>query len=225
MTFKTVAKRCSFSGVGFSIKTIIPDTREHLFTPTNLLNTYPFGGFGFSLDCDALVCCVDRPWPRYLLNTVAYSHLIPVIDGGIFASVKQDGTPQHVAWRIHTVGPDHACMVCLKALRRSDVSLDIDGKLDDPDYIAGLSEADKAGFLRRNVFPFSLSVAAHEVLQMVGLITGFRRISGRGPQIYNGYPGTMEVLEIKDCNDGCEFAVLTATAPDLTRNLAYSEQC
>ena len=47
MTFKTVAKRCSFSGVGFSIKTIIPDTREHLFTPTNLLNTYPFGGFGF----------------------------------------------------------------------------------------------------------------------------------------------------------------------------------
>ena len=53
MTSKTVAKRCSFSGVGFSIKTIIPDTREHLFTPTNLLNTYPIGGFGLSRVLDA----------------------------------------------------------------------------------------------------------------------------------------------------------------------------
>ena len=180
-------------------------------------------GLSAALDCDVLVCCVDRPWPRYLLNTVAYSHLIPVIDGGIFASVKQDGTPQHVAWRIHTVGPDHACMVCLKALRRSDVALDIGGKLDDPDYIAGLSEEDKAAVSRRNVFPFSLSVAAHEVLQLVGLVTGLPRIGGRGPQTYNGYPGTMEVLEIKKCEDDCEFAGLTATAVDLTPNLARPE--
>jgi hypothetical protein len=121
-----------------------------------------------ALDCDVLVCCVDRPWPRYLLNVIAYSHLIPVIDGGVMARVKPDGTPLHVAWRIYTVGPDHACMVCLGALRRSDVKLDMDGKLDDPDYIKGLSEEDKARFSRRNVFPFSMSVAAHEVLQLVG---------------------------------------------------------
>ena len=180
-------------------------------------------GLSAALDCDVLVCCVDRPWPKHLLNTVAYSHLIPAIDGGIFASVKQDGTPQHIAWRIHTVGPDHACLVCLNALRRSDVALDIDGKLDDSDYIAGLSEEDKAAFSRRNVFPFSLSVAAHEVLQLVGLMTGFSRVGGRGPQIYNGYPGTMDVLEIRECDDDCEFAELTATAVDLTPNLAQPE--
>ena len=65
-------------------------------------------GLSAALDCDVLVCCVDRPWPRYLLNVVAYSQLIPVIDGGIMSTVKQDGTPQHVSWSIHTVGPDHA---------------------------------------------------------------------------------------------------------------------
>ena len=68
-------------------------------------------GLSAALDCDVLVCCVDRPWPRHLLNSLAYSHLIPVIDGGIFAAVKPDGTPLHVTWRIHTVGPEHACMV------------------------------------------------------------------------------------------------------------------
>ena len=109
-------------------------------------------GLAAALDCDVLVCCVDRPWPRHLLNSIAYSHLIPVIDGGIFAKVKADGTPQHVTWRIHTVGPGRACMVCLGNLLRSDVALDREGKLDDPDYIAGLGEDEKTAVSRRNVF-------------------------------------------------------------------------
>ena len=172
-------------------------------------------GLGAALDCDVLFSCVDRPWPRHLLNTIAYSHLIPVIDGGIMAKVKPNGTPQHVAWRIHTVGPDHACMVCLGALRRSDVALDMDGKLDDPDYIAGLSEEDKAVISRRNVFPFSMSVAAHEVLQFVGLVTGMPRIGGVGAQTYDAFPGAMKVDKGRGCDDECEFVELTATVPDL----------
>ena len=176
-------------------------------------------GLDAALDCDVLICCVDRPWPRYLMNVLAYSHLIPVIDGGIFAAVKADGTPLHVAWSIHTIGPDHACLVCLNALRRSDVGLDREGLLDDPDYIAGLSEEEKARYSGRNVFPFSMSVAAHEVLQLVGLLAGFPRIGGAGPQRYDCYPGIMQVAKGARCNEDCEFAELTATAVDLTPNL------
>ena len=176
-------------------------------------------GLSAALDCDVLMCCVDRPWPRHLLNTMAYSHLIPVIDGGILAKVRPDGTPQHVAWRIHTVAPGIACMVCLGALRRSDVALDMEGKLDDPDYVQGLSEEDKAAFSRRNVFPFSMSVAAHEVLQLVGLVTGLPRIGGTGAQTYDCYPGTMRVRQGVVCETDCEFAELTATAADLAPNL------
>ena len=175
-------------------------------------------GLAGALNCDALVCCVDRPWPRHLLNTIAYSHLIPVIDGGIFAKVKADGTPQHVSWRIHTVGPGSACMVCLGNLRRSDVALDREGKLDDPDYIAGLGE-ETAAISRRNVFAFSMSVAAHEILQLIGLVTGFRRIGGCGPQRYDAYPGTMKVDMDTICEHDCEFAELEATAVDLAPNL------
>ena len=176
-------------------------------------------GLGAALDCDVLISCVDRPWPRHLLNALAYSHLIPVVDGGITARVKPDGSPQHVAWRIHTVGPGRACMVCLGQLRRSDVALDSEEKLDDPDYIEGLSDEEKAALSGRNVFPFSMSVAAHEVLQLVGLVIGSRRIGGIGPQTYDAYPGAMNVRPTVPCGEGCEYAELTATAAELTSNL------
>lgn len=100
-------------------------------------------GLAAALDCDVLISCVDRPLPRSILNAVAYAHLMPVIDGGIIARVDDVGKLMHVDWRIHTVGPEHGCLYCIDALRRSDVALDRDGLLEDPDYILGLSPADR----------------------------------------------------------------------------------
>jgi hypothetical protein len=169
-------------------------------------------GLANALDCDAIMCCVDRPWPRHILNVLAYSHLIPIVDGGILARVREDGRLLHVDWRIHTVGPEHGCLYCLDALRRSDVALDRDGLLDDPDYLKGLSQADRERYGRRNVFAFSLSVASHQVLQLAGLISGNERIAGRGPQTYHAYPGTMEVGNTTPCRADCDIQPLTALA-------------
>ena len=172
-------------------------------------------GLAAALDCDVLFSCVDRPLPRHVLNLLAYSHLIPVVDGGILARVDERGRLVHVDWRIHTVGPEQACLYCLGALRRSDVALDRDGKLDDPDYLNGLSPADRERYGRRNVFAFSLSVAAHEVLQFVGLLTGNPRVGGIGPQTYHAFPGEMAVTPNPVCAADCDIAPLTAQAPRL----------
>jgi hypothetical protein len=168
-----------------------------------------------ALDCDVLICCVDRPWPRWLLNTIAYAHLIPVIDGGIAARVTPDRRPLHIDWRIHTIGPGRACLFCLGALLRSDAALDRDGLLDDPDYLRGLSSDDRERYNRRNVFPFSLSVAAHQALHLAGLIAGSQRIAGIGPQHYAAYPGEMTVSPTQLCETDCEIAALTASAAPL----------
>jgi hypothetical protein len=175
-------------------------------------------GLAAALDCDVLLSCVDRPWPRHVLNAMSYAHLIPVVDGGVLARVRPDGSPLHVDWRIHSVGPGNACLVCLGALRRSDIALDREGKLDDPDYIAGLPEEERSATSRRNVFAFSMSVAAHQVLQLVGLVSGLTRIGGAGPQMYHAFPGTMEVLDA-DCAPDCEYQELTASGCDLSPNL------
>lgn len=174
------------------------------------------------LACDVLISCVDRPWPRFLLNAVSYAHLIPVIDGGIIAQVDAHGRLLHVTWSVHTVGPSRKCLYCLGAQRRSDVSLDREGLLDDPEYIKGLSKAEREQHARRNVFAFSLSVASHETLQFAGLVSGLQRVSGVGPQRYNAYPGSMDVSTTEPCLEDCEFTQLTATAVDMTINLAPS---
>jgi len=94
----------------------------------------------------------------------------------------------------------------------SDVSLDRSGKLDDPDYISGLSKGERARLSRRNVFAFSLSVASHEVLQLVGLITGHQRVGGALRAITPS--GVMELLAVRSCDPDCAFAELTASAAD-----------
>ncbi len=176
-------------------------------------------GLARALDCDVVFSCVDRPWPRHLLNALAYAHLIPVIDGGILAKVER-GRLVHADWRIHTIGPGRACMVCLGALRHDAIALDRAGLLDDPEYIQGLGPEFSLLLTRQNVFPFSLSVAAHEVLQLVGLISGNQRIGGIGPQTYHCHPGCMTAVPEQTCESGCSYDALTASAADLTGNLA-----
>lgn len=175
-------------------------------------------GIKMALDCDILFSCVDRPWPRHTLNALSYSHLIPVIDGGIIAKTKND-LPIHVDWRIHTVGPGKKCLVCLEALKRGEISLDRDGKLDDQEYIQSLDEQFSHLTSRQNVFAFSMSLAAHEVLQFTGLVTGLTRIGGIGPQFYHAFPGRMDVKELEKCDPDCEYDKLTASATDLTLNI------
>ena len=162
-----------------------------------------------ALDCDILFSCVDRPHPRHVLNFLAYSHLVPVIDGGIRVR-HRNGVFRGADWQVQTVAPGRACLRCLGAYDANDVSLDQAGLLDDPSYMAGV---DPASVLHRreNVFPFSANLASLEVFHMISMAAGIAGQGDLGIQRFRYYPGVMDQRLDAACKDGCEFGQLIAT--------------
>lgn len=162
-------------------------------------------GFETALDCDIIFSCVDRPWPRQVLNFIAYAHLIPVIDGGILVRTNKRNTNIIGAdWKAQTVGYKRACLECLGQYKTENAVLEISGKLDDPDYIKGL---DKSKFLdaHENVFAFSSHLASMEVLQMLTLFISPSGIDDVGQQLYHFVLGSMDIEVNKKCHENCFF--------------------
>jgi hypothetical protein len=121
-----------------------------------------------ALDYDVIFSCVDRPWPRAILNSLAYTDLIPVLDGGIGIDAFDDGTGMRNATvRTHVLRPGRPCMVCNKQLDLALVQIDRQGLLDDPRYIAAASRGIQVG--TENVALLSPNVSTGLLNQFVSL--------------------------------------------------------
>ena len=149
-------------------------------------------GLAAALDYDLIICCVDRPWARIVLNQIAFSDLIPVIDGGIGIDVFADGNGmRNATWRSHVVRLGRPCLVCNGQVDLSEVALDIQGLLDDPTYIAGAQRQAGAG---QNVAVLSVSAAASLLAQFVSFNVAPGGIGEPGPLQYLLSTHTLEHL-------------------------------
>jgi hypothetical protein len=124
-------------------------------------------GARLALDFDLIMCCVDRPWPRAVLNLLAYTDLVPVIDGGIAVDVLPDGGMRDATWRSHVIRPGRPCMVCNGQLDRGTLAADVAGDPDDPCYVQGSD-----GGAGPNGAVLSISAAAALLAQYVSFNGG-----------------------------------------------------
>ena len=139
-------------------------------------------GLQIALDHDLIFSCVDRPWPRAVLNALAYSDLIPIIDGGIAIDTFEDGKMRGATWRSHVIRPGRPCMSCNRQLDLGQVVPDRQGLLDDPKYIAGAGRSN--GPTNQNVAPLSINVAASLLAQYVSFSVAPARLGDPGPLRY-----------------------------------------
>ena len=168
-------------------------------------------GYRAALGCDVLFSCVDRHWPRRVLNHVAYAHLIPVIDGGILVSLRKQRLVG-ADWHVHTVGPERKCLECWGAFDPSVVALERDGFLQDSSYIQQLDPSD-ALLRHENVFPFSMAVSSLEILQLAALVLG--PIYNYGDQNYHFVTGELDRTVDEGCSSNCQYVPLTGTGDEV----------
>jgi hypothetical protein len=169
-------------------------------------------GHDIALDYDVIFSCVDRPWPRAVLNTLAYADLIPVIDGGIGIDPFPDGQGMRSAtWRTHVLRPGRPCLACNKQLDLGRVQADRTGALDDPAYIK--QAARPLGPTNQNVAALSSSVSAGLLAQFVSLAVAPGGQGDPGPLRYSLASHVLEhLLDYPDYQSkgNCHFETATA---------------
>lgn len=166
-------------------------------------------GFRAALDCDVLFSCVDRPWPRSVLNFIAYAHLIPVVDGGIAIRTLKGNTGLRSAdIRAHVASHGRRCMECLEQYDPALVSHEREGYLDDPKYIAGLP-ADHPLRHNENVFPFSVMAAGLEMMQLLSMVVAPFGQTNPGAHFYHFVPPILDV-DRTPCKPTCIYRSLEA---------------
>jgi threonine dehydrogenase-like Zn-dependent dehydrogenase/proteasome lid subunit RPN8/RPN11 len=166
-------------------------------------------GFRAALDCDVLFSCVDRPWPRAALNYIALAHLIPVVDAGIHIKRKSDGGLRMASWRAHVAAPGRRCLECLGQFTSGFVTVEKDGSLDDPSYIAALP-TDHPLAARQNVFAFSQAAAAQAMEQYLRMVVSPGGLADVGAQRHQFKLGTTD-LDGRNCEGTCIYPEVVAT--------------
>lgn len=120
-------------------------------------------------DCDVILGCADKPIARDLMNHLAICHLIPVIEAGVALRSRNGKLHKgHIVSQVVT--PDSQCLRCSRQYSTDDVGLELEGLLEDPEYIHSLPNERRPN--TANIFPASLAAASQQATLLIRLVLG-----------------------------------------------------
>ena len=158
-----------------------------------------------ALDYDVIFSCVDRPWARAVLNQLAYSDLIPVIDGGLAVEPFPDRGMRNATWRARVITPDRPCLQCNGQIDGAQVARDRAGLFDNETYIrtAGIKAPS-----RENVSLLAPSVTASMLGQFVSLVVAPGGLGAPDPLRFSLSTHTLEHMFVETLA-GCTYEQAT----------------
>jgi molybdopterin-synthase adenylyltransferase len=155
------------------------------------------------LDYDVVFSCVDRPWPRHVMNVSAYADVLSVIDGGLRLEPAVGGGLRNAYCRSHIAGPGRPCLSCIGQYDPGDVQADRDGSLDAPSYIASLPPGSPL-VARQNVSALSIAAASAQLNQFLSLVVAPAGFGDPGPLRFSLATHRLEHLHDR-CVAGCPY--------------------
>ena len=165
--------------------------------------------YRLAADADLIVCCVDNAEAREVLNHIAYSNCLPLIDGGVLVDSRE--RLLSAKWGVHLVGPDMRCLRCRGQYTSSDARDERLGITRRGRYIDdGGDDGPEPG---QNTIAFCSVVAAEEMRMLVRYLVGqdwwhdFGATSGQWSFEHRFVEAETEWLEHPGrCVVSCEFA-------------------
>ena len=120
-------------------------------------------------DCDVILACADKPIARDLVNHLAVCHLIPAIEAGVALRSRGGGLHKgHIVSQVVT--PDSRCLRCTNQYTTDQLSLELEGLLEDPEYISTMPTDQRPN--TANIFPASLDAASQQAALFTRLVLG-----------------------------------------------------
>ena len=125
--------------------------------------------YRLAADADLLISCVDNAEARDVLNHLAYSNCLPLIDGGVLVDSPAE-ILRSAKWRVHLVGPDMRCLRCRGQYTSSEAADERQGLRRHGQYI---DDEDPDGPTPgQNTFAFCNLVAAEEIRVFLRYVIG-----------------------------------------------------
>lgn len=123
-------------------------------------------------DCDLILSCVDRHFPRAVLNRLSYEKAIPLIDMGSAFRVDAKGKLTAAAGRVVVVGPERPCLACWGHIDSNRIRIE---SLSDADRAKEAAEGYISGaeVPQPSVVAFNTAVAGAAVIELMRLVTEF----------------------------------------------------